>query len=348
MRSLILREPGRVDLIDVAIPVPGPGEVLVRTEFTGICRTDRKCFAAGQRDLRLPRVLGHEIVGVIAAIGPALDGTAGGHIPPPVGTRVAVHPGIPCTKCADCRAGLDQVCLDMQIFGFHVDGGFAEYTLIPAAGVAAGVLNPLPAGLPPQLGVLTEPLACAINLAERLAFVPGDSLVLIGAGVLGTLFATLARLSGVSHIVVLDIDTAKVTAARAAGFTAHHVSATDAELLSGQPGFSVAIATCPGTDALERCTSLLARRGRLGIFSGLTAGRPIAAAMIDTIHYRELAAFGSYGCGLNHTRAALALLQQHSDAYGFPTRFIALDEVADVLADPDIATMTTIDLRSDR
>lgn len=344
MKSLILREPGRIELVEVATPIPGPGEVLVRNEFVGICRTDRKCFAIGQRDLHLPRVLGHEIVGVVDTIGPAITGHAA---PPPVGTRVAVHPGIPCMACSDCRAGLDQVCLEMQIFGFHVDGGFAEYTLIPAAGVAAEVLNPLPDELPAHLGVLVEPLACAINLAERLTFGPDDSLLLIGAGVLGKMFAALGRISGIEDIVLLDIDQAKVSAALDAGFTARHASITDTELLGDRPGFSIAISACPGTDALERCVALLEKRGRLGVFSGLTSGQPINPAMIDAIHYRELSAFGSYGCGLKHSRKALQLLQAHPTAFTFETTFIGLDAVAGVLADADIATMTTIDFRSD-
>ena len=132
------------------IPQPDKGEVVIRLERCGICRTDRKAYHTGQRDLHMPRVLGHEIAGTIVSV----DSTVNTY---QKGMRVAVHPGIFCGTCETCMTGKDQLCEAMQILGFHLDGGFQEYCLIPATGVKQGVILPLPDSLSFAKAVLAEP-----------------------------------------------------------------------------------------------------------------------------------------------------------------------------------------------
>ena len=330
MQRLVLTARATLRLEDVPIPRPAAGEILLRNIVAGICRTDRKCFRMGQRDLVLPRVLGHELAGVVHATGPGVTGYR-------PGDRVQLHPGIGCGHCDDCRQGNDQLCRQMQIFGFHLDGGFSTYTLIPPAGVQRGVLQKLPDALRSETAALAEPLACAVNMAERLDFARGRSLLIVGGGVLGLLTAGLAKCRGLTDVVILEQEPAKAALAQAGGFPVLPADSDDAELLRTRPrGFDLAIPCCPDNDGWRRAVKLLKKRGQLGFFSGLTAETPLDAATLNRIHYNELAVFGAYGCGLRHSKAALQLLCAHEENFRLPTKTITLEEAPRVLAQSEV------------
>ena len=137
MKAAFLEAIERLTLTHIDIPQCGPGEILIKTMACGICRTDMKCFTQGQRDLKMPRILGHEIAGTVAAIGQGVTQVS-------VGDRVQVSPGISCGTCPYCLKGQDNLCDSVQILGFHVNGGFAEYLLIPAEGLRNGVIQDIP------------------------------------------------------------------------------------------------------------------------------------------------------------------------------------------------------------
>ena len=135
MRALV-RELGEVRLGLRPLPVPAPGEVLVRVEVAGVCRTDLQA-ARGLLAVREPRILGHEFAGT-------LDGLP-----------VAVNPVLPCGRCARCAA--DGPCSSPEMLGIHRDGAFAEAVAVPASAV-----HPMPAGLAFEAGAYAEPVAAAL------------------------------------------------------------------------------------------------------------------------------------------------------------------------------------------
>lgn len=297
MDAAVLTGKKRLEWMRRDRPAPGPGEVLVQVEVCGVCRTDRKAYHMGQRDLHLPRVLGHEVAGRVAETGP-------GAAEWQVGTRVAVHPGVFCMECGPCREGLDHLCDEMQILGFHLDGGFQPWLLLPAQAVRCGVLLPLPDGLPFWKAALAEPLACAVKMGELLAPRTGGSLFIAGAGALGVLTALLWRQWGAGRITLAEPVPQKRAMAEALGFE------TVAALPPEEQGrYEAAIPCCPGGEGFESCLRALGRRGRLGFFSGLVGAGPGAAAL-NGIHYAEQQVYGSYGCGLSDTKKALALLER--------------------------------------
>ena len=189
MQAARLSQPGTIRVDEVARPAPGPGDVLVRVEATGICGSDRHMFR-GEYPTALPVTLGHEFCGVIEALGPGATRLQSGEL-------VTADPNIGCGYCAACRAGRVNLCASLQAIGVTRDGGFAEFVAMPET-QAIG----LPAGLDPLLGAFSEPLACCLHGLDVAAIRPGDSVVVLGGGVIGLLMVQLARLAGAGVVVL--------------------------------------------------------------------------------------------------------------------------------------------------
>ncbi|HET8587759.1 MAG TPA: alcohol dehydrogenase catalytic domain-containing protein, partial [Candidatus Limnocylindria bacterium] len=167
-------------LEDVPVPEPAGGEVLVRVAACGVCRTDLHIVEGSQTRVSPPVTLGHEIAGWVAAYGPAVSADP----PLPLETPVVVYGGWGCGTCSDCGAGAEQRCAFGRSPGFQLDGGWAEYVLVPSV----DYLVRLPPGLDP---VRAAPLADAgvtpYRAVERARpfLRPGARVLLIGFGGLG-------------------------------------------------------------------------------------------------------------------------------------------------------------------
>ncbi|MDR1516292.1 MAG: alcohol dehydrogenase catalytic domain-containing protein [Synergistaceae bacterium] len=318
MKRAILTERHKLEIKDVPEHRSGYGEIIVRTAVCGVCRTDRKAYGTGQRDLSMPRVLGHEIAGVISEVG---DGVAGYR----AGDKVVVHPGLFCGECGECSSGFDQLCGRMRILGFHEDGGFQEFLRIPRDGVKRGIAITMPEGLSFSRGALAEPLACAINMAESMRPHKDDRLLIIGAGALGLLTAKLWRSRGVDDITLTDTNETKAAIAAELGFAARP-AAGDVR----REEYDAAVMCCPSSNAFGTAAEALKKRGRLGFFSGLT-GPALETKTVNLIHYHELRVFGSYGCSIENTRSALALLDGKIAIEDSLVHRISMDELEDDL-----------------
>lgn len=325
MKAALLEAIEKLSLTNIDTPQCGQGEVLIKTMACGICRTDMKCFTQGQRDLKMPRILGHEVAGIVAAIGCEVAEIS-------VGDRVQVSPGIPCGSCSYCLKGQDNLCDSIQIVGFHVNGGFAEYLLIPAEGVKNGVIQAIPNHISFAEAALTEPLACSVNMQNSLNISSEDCLLIIGGGPLGILNAKLARANGVKKIILAEIHERRIKNAEKFEFdyiinlNKTGLSSKIMQVTKGT-GVDVTIPCCPGMEPFSQGINVLAKRGRLGFFSGLTA---ITAFGLDlnSIHYKELLVFGAYGCSLAHNKEALRLIAEDKvPVKNMITRRLSLDEV---------------------
>ena len=343
MKSAVLIDAGVLEIQDRDVPSCGPGDVIVEVEVCGVCRTDRKAFAQGQRDLRLPRVLGHEIVGRIVEVGAGVLGFT-------VGDRVQVYPGLPCGCCDYCRAGNDHLCEQIRILGFNLDGGFAEFLQVPGGGRGSGDgagagasgnripanLNRIPENLDSRIASLAEPLACSINMLRRLDVTAASTLVIFGAGPLGCLSAQLARLMDVQQIIVVEPHaTRRETAASYSDYQLDFNDQTASQImqLTDGRGADAAITCCPGNTAFEMALEVAAKRGGIGFFSGLIDTGGVSTAALNTIHYRELSLAGAYGCSSAHNREALELLATGSISLaGLPTKDISWQELPQNLA----------------
>lgn len=187
-----------VALEDVPIPEPGPGEVLVKVAFCGICHSDLSLIN-GTFPAQAPVVIqGHEASGTIAKLGPEVTGWA-------EGDRVVVAAGRPCRACANCRRGDVVNCLRIQLMAFAYDGAWAEYTLAQAAG-----LTRVPDNVPlEQAAILADAVSTPYGAVVRTGKVAiGESVGVWGVGGVGTHIVQLARLVGAVPVIALDINPA--------------------------------------------------------------------------------------------------------------------------------------------
>ena len=172
---LYAREDLRIE--EIPVPTPGAGEVLLRVKASAVCGTDIRMFRNGAKAATpaSPLVLGHEVSGVVESVGAGV----GGYAP---GMAVAVAPNMGCGVCDQCVSGNTQMCPTFRAFGINLPGGFAPYMLVPAAAVSQGNLSPIPEGGDFVSAALVEPLSCVYNAFQRIAIVPGDTVLVIGAG----------------------------------------------------------------------------------------------------------------------------------------------------------------------
>ncbi|OBF93925.1 zinc-binding dehydrogenase [Mycobacterium sp. 852014-52450_SCH5900713] len=197
----------RVALEDVPIPEPGPGEVLVKVAFCGICHSDLSLINGTFPAQRPVVIQGHEASGTIAKLGPDVTGWA-------EGDRVVVAAGRPCQKCANCRRGDVVNCLRIQLMAFAYDGAWAEYTVAQAAG-----LTRVPDNVPlEQAAILADAVSTPFGAVVRTGKVAvGESVGVWGVGGLGTHIVQLARLVGAVPIIAIDVNPAVLERALAVG-----------------------------------------------------------------------------------------------------------------------------------
>jgi len=169
-------------------------DVIVRIEACGICGTDLNILATPPAHKATPGiVIGHEGVGIVAAVGPAVK-----HVQP--GDRVVIANRLTCGKCDYCRRGLDNQCTNYQTIGTTIDGAFAPTLRAPAR--ALWKIDP---AVPRDDAALFEPLSCAVGSIKRAPFQPGDNVAIIGAGPMGLLFALLYQSMGAGKVILLDV-----------------------------------------------------------------------------------------------------------------------------------------------
>ncbi len=280
--SVRVVEVGRFEFQEMPPRTPGEVDVLIRVDVTGLCRTDLKIVRVGHRDLVLPRVPGEEVVGTIEAVG---DGVR--QFKP--GERVYVYPGLWCGRCPACQAGAENLCREMQIMGFHRDGGFAPHVTVPAQSVI-----PVPEGLTADEAVFAEPLSCCLNALERGNLRAGERVGIWGAGPAGTLLARAAR--------ALDAEPLNIEPHQRRRELIGGVATADGAR------FDVAVVAVGDQEAYREALTHLTPRGRLVVFSGLPPRGDRPGVSFNQLHYMEQTLVGAYGCCYRHGEEALALI----------------------------------------
>ena len=279
MRAFRVERPGHAGVVDEPVPVPGPGEVLVRVEAVGICGSDLE-LVKGTRDAaftRYPVVPGHEWAGVVAE-------TSAAHPHLPVGTPVVVEGHHFCRQCAPCRAGRTHLCANYDEYGFTRDGGYREYVA-----ARADLCHPLRQATT-AMGALSEPTACALHAVERSGITHEDHVVVIGAGPIGLLAAACAAACRPARLVVADVRDTTLAVARAVGAT-DTVCAPAADLSSaireglGQ-GAAVVIEAAGHPLAQVAAADVLARGGRLTVL-GIAGSDRTAPFNFDPLVFRD-------------------------------------------------------------
>ena len=253
---------------DVPIPEPGPGEVLVKVAFCGICHSDLSLINGTFPAQRPVVTQGHEASGTIARLGPDVVGWS-------VGDRVVVAAGRPCGDCPNCRRGDGGHCLRLQLMAFAYDGAWAEYTVALAAG-----LTRVPDNVPlEQAAILADAVSTPFGAVVHTGKVGiGESVGVWGVGGVGTHIVQLARLVGAAPIIAIDIN--PVVRDRALELGADHaLDSRDPDLkqkiaeLTGGRGLDVAFDAVGLKVTFEQALDCLTVGGRM-VAVGMSAESP--------------------------------------------------------------------------
>ena len=284
MTCIRVAEIGHFEIHRTAVRPPGPEEVLIRVAVAGLCRTDLKLIRTGHRDLRLPRIPGEEVVGTVVQTGERAEAVRTGEL-------VYVYPGKWCGRCSACGKGAENLCRQMEIMGFHRDGGFAEYVTVPVRSVIS-----VPAGLAPEQAVFAEPLSCCLNALELGGVGSGSTVAIWGAGPAGTLLSRSARAKGADPVSIEPDPRRRA-------------------LIGGYPScpdrlFDTAIVAVGSRSAYAEAIEHLAPRGRLVVFSGLSPSDDRTAVSLNRLHYHEQSFVGAYGCCYRHGVEALEAIAE--------------------------------------
>lgn len=267
---------------DDAIPSPGPGELLVKIARAGICGSDVHILQGSNPFARYPRIIGHEMAGIVVAAGEGVT-------EPAIGQHVVVDPVISCGTCHACRIGRTNVCANLEVMGVHRDGGFRSYLVVPAANAIA--ISP---DLPFGIAALAEPFSIAANVLGLTGCRPDDSVLVYGAGPIGLTVLQVVKLKG-ARCIVADIDPARLEAAQAFGAD-RVVPATPGavpEAVASESdglGPTVVIDAAGAPALLSEAASVISPAGRIGLLGFSATPAPVSEKDIVS---KEVAIYGS-------------------------------------------------------
>lgn len=301
MKALIWEAPRAMALREATEPEARADEILVKVDYVGICGSELSGYL-GHNALRLPPlIMGHEFAGELVARGPLVS-----TLRPDLaeGSPVTVNPLWYCGECRQCAAGFTQLCSKRRLLGAHRPGAFAEYICVPAK-----LALPLPEGMSSRVGALTEPVGCALRIAELAGDVSGRDCLVIGAGPIGLLSLQMLLLRGARRVFIAEIDSARLAMGAELGGSVIQPKEADtvATVMDCTAGDGVAVAVDAVGSALtrEQCVAATRPRGTV-LLSGLheeSSAMPVA----DMIR-REIRAVGSFAYTAANFAAALDLL----------------------------------------
>ena len=325
MRAVRLEHLGSVNVRAVPEPVPGHGELMVRVGRAGICGTDRHLMS-GEYPSAPPVTLGHELEGTVIDRGPGCSiGT---------GARVAIDPNISCLKCRYCRMGLLAHCVDLRAIGVDRDGGLAEVVAVPELQA-----HELPLDLPAGFGALCEPLACCLRASDHAAISPGDSVAVLGGGVIGQLLCQLARRAG-GDVVLVTRQPGKRALAESLGATATLDPAISdvVEAIWALPAWSpggvdVAFEAAGVEETFHQAIAVVRRAGRVVVVGAAPSSMSVPISPFD-LFARELQVVGSFLNPFTHGRAVQLAASGTLDLGPLISRTIDLSDVPSVLSRP--------------
>jgi threonine dehydrogenase-like Zn-dependent dehydrogenase len=327
MQAIIFEGPGSLRLANVSEPIPSAGEVKLRILLAGVCSTDIHIFY-GRFPVSPPRILGHELVGIVEAVGDHVSEEWLGKI-------CGVQPAWFCGVCQACQQGYPELCLNFKCLGNTHDGGFAEKTI-----VRVDQLVPSP-DLSPQALVWLEPLACVIHALDLCQPLDTKPVLVIGAGTIGKLMVQVMHSISPARIAVVDPNLEKIDQARAFGAQEGWIVSRKGKTIQAdryirdwsEGGPRIVIETSGHPEAIKRALEWAGSAGQVVLFG---VSDPTSRMMIkpETIFSKELNIQAVVGMTPDSFQSAFRLLQSRVvDPSVQATVYVMLDQVPQSLED---------------
>ncbi|MDL2398762.1 zinc-dependent alcohol dehydrogenase family protein [Rhizobium mayense] len=321
MKAVRLESIGSMTMRSVEKPAARPGELLVRVLAAGICGSDRHMYK-GEYPTAIPVTMGHEFCGIVEEVGNEVAGFTGGEI-------VTVDPNIACGRCHACTRGRVNLCENLTAIGVTRDGGFAEYAAVPYRQAFT-----LPAELNPVHGAFCEPLACCLHAIDKAEIRPGESVAILGGGVIGLLMVQLARLAGASQVILITRQLSRRQTALQVGAThAFDPAASDAvaAVRDVTHGGADVVIECAGVPDTLQTGLRMARRGGIFVLFGVTPAGVEVPVLPFNLLVSEVDIRPAYLNPFTHSRAAAMVASGALELDMLVTKSIGLEEVAEVV-----------------
>jgi 2-desacetyl-2-hydroxyethyl bacteriochlorophyllide A dehydrogenase len=300
MKAIVCEQPDSLRLVEQAEPVLSPGTALVRIRRIGICGTDLHAYKGNQPFFSYPRVLGHELAGVIEQV----EDTEGRL---KIGDQVSVIPYMHCGACIACRNGKTNCCMDMKVLGVHIDGGMRERVVLPVTHLLEANALTLD-----QAAVL-EPFSIGAHAVRRSGLAAGETALVIGSGPIGLGVMAFAKHRG-ARVIAMDVQEERLAFCRQWAKVDETVNALNgakerlAELTGGEMPVAVFDAT-GNARSMTDAFGYVAHGGRL-VYVGLVKGE--LAFNDPEFHKRELTLMGSRNATLEDFAAVQAAIESGS------------------------------------
>lgn len=306
MRAAAYYAPDQLRLEERPLPAPGPAELLVRVSGCGLCGSDLAKIV--HRTVPDATILGHEVVGRIAAVGPGGVTTAGG-VRLAEGDRVIVGHHVPCYGCHYCKHGSVSQCRTFKTLNLD-PGGLAEYVRVPARNAAYATLT-VPPTLTDAEAAFTEPLACCLRAIKRSNLLLGDTVLVVGLGSIGLMLVQL-----VQHFRAAVVGSDPVAARRQLALELGVGAAVDpaagpvveaARGISGGRGVDVVILTVTTGSLLADALAAVRDGGTVVVFAGPEPA-PVVPLDLRQVYHREVTLLPSYSPSPVELEEALGLI----------------------------------------
>ncbi|MBI4317985.1 MAG: alcohol dehydrogenase catalytic domain-containing protein [Chloroflexi bacterium] len=308
MKKAVIVAPGRVEIAEAPVPVPGPHQVLVRVKACGICTMDQRLFTGRDQTGLYPMLAGHEVAGIVESVGPGVLAKVvpGDHV------SLGLDNLNRCHQCEACRRGYDNLC-DSVLWlnrsgGEPVGpGGFAEYLVADGHRIFRVADD-----LAFAEAALAEPLACVLRSVRKAQIRPGDVVVIVGAGTMGLLHLMLAK-RALATVVISEIIPARAAKARDLGADfvvdpAHEDFAARIQEITSGHGADVTFVAVGLASVVEDAVRVAAKAGRVHCFASVHPRGTTVSLDPNLFHGREITLTGTVGQDHEDMLRSVALL----------------------------------------
>ena len=311
MKALLLTEYKKLQVTDVPNPELRPDALLVRVQACGICGSDVHGFDGSSGRRIPPLIMGHEAAGIVAEVGSEVKEFA-------VGDRVTFDSTVYCGRCRFCRAGRVNLCDDRRVLGvscgdYRQHGAFADFVAVPER-----VVYRLPDELPFEQAAMIEAVSIAFHAVGRAQLSLGQTVLVVGAGMIGQLVVQSARRAGCGRLIAVDLDDSRLRLAVHYGAD-HVVNARDPELKlrlaewTDGAGADVAFEVVGATEPVQTALAGVRKGGRVVLVGNLT---PKIEFPLQAVVTRELDVLGTCGSNGEYPACIQALASRAIDVSG--------------------------------
>ncbi|MUK87625.1 alcohol dehydrogenase catalytic domain-containing protein [Ornithinibacillus sp. L9] len=273
-------------------PTISEHEVLLKIYATGVCGSDLRIYQNSDKRIDYPRVTGHEIAGEIVETGSHVKRFN-------KGDRVTLWAHIPCGVCLYCQKNEGHLCVKGESIGYQVDGGFAEFVVLPREFVEYGSILKISDNTSYELASLSEPFACVLNGLREVEINAGDTVVVYGAGAIGCMYMAAAKRMGAAKVIAIQRSKPRQQLALDIGADividpSNSDTFTKVKAETNGLGADVVIVTAPSAEVQKEALELARTGGRVLYFAGI---KHLDEIPINTNHfiYKHLKVVGTHG-----------------------------------------------------